>query len=1721
MRKFVVFALAVGLFVVALILPPLTGAKRADKTRRQVSQQKMRVDYASKLTPQTSRAVNFAVTPTVREIAANQRAPQPFKYRRPLSKKEYRDEQQNKYGKPNIPLTDDQEAEREKNRANRTPIRQFDETAPVLPDGALYKGRQDSGRTPLIPGTSVNFEGQSIFDTITLGQGFLPPDTVGDVGPNHYVQMVNSTFRIWDKTGMPSIPVTSIGALFATIPGPCANSEDGDPIVLYDSLADRWLLSEFCTVANPNNHQLIAISQTADPTGAYYLYDFMMPNNKFNDYPKFGVWPDGYYMTDNQFNQAGTAFLGGGVFAFDRAKMLAGDPTASFIYFDLEPLDPSIGGMLPSDADGLTPPPAGAPNVFAYFIATEVGDASDGLRLFNFHADFAVPANSTFTERAGSPLAVAAFDPRAPAGRDQIEQPPPANNATSALDAISDRLMHRLQYRNFGTHESLIASHTVNVGTGTTLALHQAGVRYYELRKTGGGAYAVNEQATFSPDTVNRWMPSAAMDRQGNIAVGYSVSNDSVFPGMRYAGRLAGDPPNGLPQGEAVLQAGNFVQTHTASRWGDYSSLNVDPVDDCTFWNTNEYYLDDQPNITAEWHTRIGAFKVNPACTAPQQGRLVVNVTNCDSMLPVRGASITVDNNLYGSTIANGSFGSQLVPGTYTVKVSGTNYLPVTINNVVITNGNTTTINQCILGVAAIDDAGATYTAESCAPADNALSPGETVTINFGLKNNGTASTANLVATLQSTGGVTSPSGPQNYGVIPPDNTTVVTRPFTFTADSMLTCGGIVTATFQVQDGATDLGTVTFTLQVGTVSVGSVTGTYSSGNIAVPIPDVSSVEVPINVPDIGAVDDVNVRVRLNHTFDGDLVISLVHPDNTIVNLSNNRGGSGANYGSGTNDCAGTPTVFDDEAAVTIASGTAPFAGTFRPDSPLSALDLKHTEGTWKLRISDTAALDVGTVGCVTLEIARRQFICCGVAGTPNIIAGTSTITAESISPANMAPDPGETITANLSLINTGTGDTTNLVATLQNSGGVTPVTTSANYGVVSTSGTPVSRPFTFVASGSCGSNITATLQLQDGMTNLGTVTFTFQLGTLSNSTTTFSNSAAITIPAGAPGTTTGPATPYPSNITVAGVTGAVSKVTVTLKTMNHTFPDDIDVLLVGPGGQKILLMSDAGGSVDIVNVNYTFDDAAASAMADGALNASGTYKPTNIGAGDTFPGPAPVGPYPDPQLLSVFNGVNPNGTWSLYIFDDVGGDVGNVNGGWELNLTTSQSICNTQTCSITCPANITVPPDSGQTSAVVNYAATPTGACGVLNYTPPSGSTFQQGTTTVNVTGANAAACSFTVTVTAGGGSTTGGIISEFRLRGPSGAQDEFIEIYNSSGAALTVAASDASAGWSVAASDGVVRCTIPNGTVIPDRGHFLCVNSVGYSLGPDPAGNGSTVTAGDATYTTDIGDNVGIALFNTANPANFNLANRLDAVGSATEANTLYKEGTGYPAVSTGTLNYSFFRNLRTGVPQDTNNNFASGAAEPLSATPMNDFVFADPSPTLTAAGQRLGAPGPENLSSPIQRNSTVKASLVSPCMSSSVAPNRVRTGTGNSGTLELRRKFTNNTGAPVTRLRFRIVDITSAPPAVGFADLRAVTSTSSNTDPQPCGGGTVNLTGLTLETPPTQAAGGGFNSTLSAGTITAGTPIAPGATINVNFLLNINQAGTFRFFVNVEALP
>lgn len=371
-------------------------------------------------------------------------------------------------------------------------------------------------------------------------------------------------------------------------------------------------------------------------------------------------------------------------------------------------------------------------------------------------------------------------------------------------------------------------------------------------------------------------------------------------------------------------------------------------------------------------------------------------------------------------------------------------------------------------------------------------------------------------------------------------------------------------------------------------------------------------------------------------------------------------------------------------------------------------------------------------------------------------------------------------------------------------------------------------------------------------------------------------------------------------------------------------------------------------------------------------------------------------------------------------------------------------------------------------------------------------------------------------------------VIGEFRVRGPNGANDEYIKLYNETASPLTVAGGGT--GFAVAASDGVARCVVPNGTVIPGFGYYLCVNSVGYSLASYPAGNGTTAT-GDATYTTDIPDNAGIALFNTSIAVDFTLPNRLDAVGSTSEANTLYKEGTGYPALTPFSIDYAWTRDicgkqgsitnfngcLTAGVALDTNNN-------------ATDFYFVDTNGTSAGGGQRLGAPSPANLSSPVI-GSIATPTLLDPCVAPSSPPNTVRDFTSDPannstfGTLDVRRTLTNTSGSNLTRLRFKIIDLTTFPAPSGFADLRPRTSTAVvvTVDRAPCGSGTSNVTvqGTTLEQPPSQPNGGGFNSTMSAGTVTLGTPLAPGATLDLRFLLGIQQTGAYKLGVIIEGLP
>jgi len=493
---------------------------------------------------------------------------------------------------------------------NRIPPVSIPPYLPGFQDPALQrpsgkKKYQSAVAANNVPVVSVNFEGISNLADNGPVTGFIftPPDTNGDVGPNHYVQMTNSVFKIWSKAGTLLFGAAANNSIWAGFGGLCQSTNRGDPIVLYDDVARRWMISQFAfnktAAGRPIGpyHECIAISKTADPTGAWFRYDFLTHNTKFDDFPKLGIWPDGYYMSVNQFDDlTGGAFAGVGVAAFERSKMLTGQP-ARMVYFDLAISAPALASILPAHADSSSmQPPVGAPNYFLH-------SAANQLEIWQFHVDWLNPNNSSFTGPTVLPTAPFSSALCASFRGQCIDQPVTAVK----LEYMAGRPMNRFQYRNFGNHEAMVVNQTVNVAAG------RAGIRWYELRKTGA-SWAIAQQSTFSPDADHRWMGSIAMDAVGDMALGYSVSSTVTNPSIRYTGRLATDPINTL-QPEATIITGGRYQT-SSSRWGDYSAMSVDPSDDCTFWYTQEYYA--IPESIAKpipWQTRIASFKF-PGCRA-------------------------------------------------------------------------------------------------------------------------------------------------------------------------------------------------------------------------------------------------------------------------------------------------------------------------------------------------------------------------------------------------------------------------------------------------------------------------------------------------------------------------------------------------------------------------------------------------------------------------------------------------------------------------------------------------------------------------------------------------------------------------------------------------------------------------------------------------------------------------------------------------------------------------------------------------------------------------------------------------------------------------------------------------------------------------------------------------------------------------------------------------
>tara|TARA_B110000046_G_C13008316_1_gene405440 strand:- start:273 stop:2117 length:1845 start_codon:yes stop_codon:yes gene_type:complete len=435
------------------------------------------------------------------------------------------------------------------------PMRHADlsEVSSVMePDGAMQdaQGTNEEGGFRL----ALNFDGQ---------YGAFPPDPSGAVGPNYYVQAVNSTWRIWDKTGDPETPPYSLNTLWDR-PG------SGDPIIMYDRFAERWFISQF--YGSPGGGDvgvLIAVSETSDPLGAYfaYEYDFTL----FPDYPKFSVWSNAYYMSANSSSAD--------CCAFDRQKMLIGDPTAGVIKMSFPPIYQLFNSVAPAYAEGPEEPDMDEP---CYFFAVQdngyPGVSSDHILVLKAEIDWDSPGSSSITEH--QEISTASFNANLSGGwTENVAQ----KGTLQRLDGIPGIFMYRAQYRRFGDYNTIVLCHNVSLGA------YKVGQRWYELRDNDDGNWEMHQQSTYSPDTdVSRWLGNLSMDAQGNIAMAYSYTGSDDYPGLRYTGRFWDDPLNVMTVPELTAVEGEGAQT-AAGRYGDYSQMSMDPTDDMTFWFTGEY----------------------------------------------------------------------------------------------------------------------------------------------------------------------------------------------------------------------------------------------------------------------------------------------------------------------------------------------------------------------------------------------------------------------------------------------------------------------------------------------------------------------------------------------------------------------------------------------------------------------------------------------------------------------------------------------------------------------------------------------------------------------------------------------------------------------------------------------------------------------------------------------------------------------------------------------------------------------------------------------------------------------------------------------------------------------------------------------------------------------------------------------------------------------------
>lgn len=643
--------------------------------------------------------------------------------------------------------------------------------------------------------TGVNFEGVGV-GLAGFSPSGNPPDVNGRVGATQYVQWNNTSFAVFNKTTGALVYGPAAGnTLFQALGGVCASHNDGDPVVSYDILAGRWVISQFAVAgpAGSYSHQCVAVSTTSDATGEYYLYDFVTDPVNFVDYPHTGVWPDGYYMSAHVFSAVPGevhppvappgAFIQGRVYVFERQKMINGLPAR------MQSRD--IGteyGFLPADLDSLTPPPAGeaefvlGPN----FGLTNLTDSFRVLVTWDPAPTINAIPGSIQVGIGSAPCVSGVNSP----ARDCVPEPSPAL-PTDYLDSIAGHYMYRLAYRNQGTQAAADESLVVSGPDAGSTSDHGA-VTWFEFRNNGSSTATPTlfQSGTYDPDTSYRWLPSIAMDKDRNIALGYSKSSTTVFPGIYVTGRLAGDPTNTMGA-ETEMQAGIGAQKGAGNRWGDYSSMTLDPIDQCTFYYTNEYL---KTNGGFNWSTRIAAFKFSSCVSAANLwGTVTGTITSSETGAPISGVRVALTNGYAGASDVSGVYTILVPAGSYTATAADAARNCATASPasapVAPTGGGTVIQNFAMTGLSKLEANGATID-DSLGNNNGIVNRSECVKVNLGIKNNGCAKETAISATLTTTtAGVTIVDGSSSYSDKAIDESGTNLTPFRISVLNSFVCG--------------------------------------------------------------------------------------------------------------------------------------------------------------------------------------------------------------------------------------------------------------------------------------------------------------------------------------------------------------------------------------------------------------------------------------------------------------------------------------------------------------------------------------------------------------------------------------------------------------------------------------------------------------------------------------------------------------------------------------------------------------------------------------------------------------------------------------------------------------------------------------------------------------------------------------------------------------------